>query len=138
MTKDDLISFINERQFMVISTIGKEYPQSAVVEYGNDGLTLIFDTNDTSRKFKNILKSPKVSLVIGWEEEVNKTVQYEGTAELLEGEELKRLKQVYFAKNPEAQKWENPLGNVYVKVTPKWIRFSDLNQNPWDVSVFDF
>lgn len=138
MTQEDVIRFISERQFMVISTKGEEYPESATVEYGNDGLTLIFDTNNTSRKFQNIQKSPKVSVVIGWDEEVNKTVQYQGIAQVLEGEELGHLKKVYFAKSPESKKWENTNGNVYIKVSPKWVRMTDLNTSPWTISEFKF
>jgi nitroimidazol reductase NimA-like FMN-containing flavoprotein (pyridoxamine 5'-phosphate oxidase superfamily) len=136
MTKEELIEHVSARQFMVISTFGGEYPESACVEFGNDGLTIIFDTNNGSRKYQNILKNPKVSLVIGWEDE--RTAQYEGTATLLEnGPELERLKQVYFEKSPKAQKWETTEGNVYFKVEPAWIRFTDLNTDPWDITVFD-
>ncbi len=136
MTKEELISYISARQFTVISTIGDEYPESACIEFGNDGLTLIFDTNRESRKFKNLQKSSKVSLVIGWEDE--RTVQYEGNATLLEkGPELDQLKRAYFKKAPGAQKWEATDGNVYFKVEPVWIRFTDLNTTPWDITVFD-
>lgn len=123
---------------MVIATKSDDYPQSAVVEYGNDGLTLIFDTNKDSRKFKNISKDPRVSLVIGWDEEANATVQYEGKATLLTGSELVHLKQAYFKKNPEAQKWESTEGNVYLKVEPVWIRHTNLNTDPWDITIFEF
>jgi general stress protein 26 len=136
MTKEELIAYITARQFMVISTFGEEYPESACVEFGNDGLTIVFDTNNSSRKYQNILKNPKVSLVIGWENEG--TVQYEGSAILLkDGDELEQLKQAYFQKNPEAQKWETTEGNVYFKVEPVWIRYTDLNVNPWDIAVFN-
>jgi len=136
MTKEELIVYVSARQFTVISTIGEDYPESACIEFGNEGLTLIFDTNRASRKFKNLQKSPKVSLVIGWEDE--RTVQYEGVATLLEdGPELDRLKQAYFKKSPDAQKWETTEGNVYFKVEPVWIRFTDLNTTPWSITVFD-
>ena len=136
MTKKELIAYISARHFTVISTFGKEYPQSACIEFGNDGLTLIFDTNRNSRKYKNILEYPKVSLVIGWENE--RTVQYEGVATLLgDGPELKRLKDAYFKKSPAAQKWESTAGNAYFKVEPVWIRYTDLNTTPWDITVFD-
>ena len=138
MTLEEIIKFIDEHRFMVISTKTDDYPESANVEFGNDGLTLIFDTSDTSRKYKNIQKSSKVSVVIGWDEQVNKTVQYQGLAEVLEGNELERLKKIYFTKSPEAQKWENTAGNVYVKVSPKWVRMTDLNTNPWTISVLEF
>lgn len=137
MTQQELIDYISTRHFMVIATFGEEYPQSACVEFGNDGLTLIFDTNRDSRKFKNIQNNSKVSLVIGWEDE--RTAQYQGIATLLQdGLELERLKQAYFKKNPEAQKWESTEGNVYIKVEPKWVRFTDLNVSPWDISEFTF
>lgn len=137
MNQQQLIGYITARQFMTIATFGEEYPESACVEFGNDALTIIFDTNRDSRKFKNIQRNPKVSLVIGWEDE--RTVQYEGTATLLEeGPELEHLKQVYFKKSPEAQKWEMTEGNVYFKVEPKWIRYTDLNMSPWDISEFKF
>jgi general stress protein 26 len=136
MTQQELIDYINARQFAVISTVSDGYPESACIEFGNDGLTLIFDTNRSSRKFRNLQNSSKVSLVIGWEDE--RTVQYEGDATLLqEGPELESLKQSYFLKSPEAQKWENKQGSVYFKVEPVWIRFSDPNTDPWDITTFD-
>lgn len=133
MTKKELIAYISARDFAVIATRGEDFPESACIQFGNDGLTLIFDTNKNSRKFQNIQKSPKVSLVIGWEQE--RTVQYEGIATRLSGEELFRLKKVYFAKSAYAQQWENE-ETVYFKVEPVWIRFSDLNKTPWNISIF--
>lgn len=138
MNQDEIIKFINDHKFMVISTKTDDYPESAAIEYGNDGLTFIFDTSDSSRKFQNIQKSPKVSVVIGWDEQENKTVQYQGMAELLDGEELEHLKKAYFAKSPEAAKWQDTEGNVYIKVTPKWVRMTDLNTDPWTISELEF
>lgn len=136
MTEQNLQQFLHTHTLASIATLGPDYPESAVIEFGNHGLELIFDTNRDSRKFKNLQKSPKVSLVIGWEDE--RTVQYEGNATLLqEGPELDRLKQAYFKKSPEAQKWESTAGNVYFKVEPVWIRFTDLNTDPWSITVFD-
>lgn len=61
------------------------------------------------------------------------TVQYEGVAEELRGEDSIKYKQAYWAKNPKAERWESREGITYFKVTPKWIRYSDLNRDPWDV-----
>jgi uncharacterized protein YhbP (UPF0306 family) len=134
MTNKELIDYISARDFAVIATRGDDFPESACIQFGNEGLTLIFDTNKNSRKFQNIHRSPKVSLVIGWENE--RTVQYEGIATLLTGDELARLKGVYFAKSAYAEQWQNE-GTVYFKVEPVWIRFSDLNTTPYDITVFD-
>lgn len=74
--------------------------------------------------------------MIGWENE--RTVQYEGNATMLEhGPELDRLKSAYFKKNPEAQKWESTEGNIYFKVEPVWVRYTDLTTTPWDITAFD-
>jgi hypothetical protein len=56
---------------------------------------------------------------------------------LKEGPELESLKQAYFKKNPAAQKWESTEGNAYFKVEPVWVRFTDLNVTPWDITIFD-
>jgi nitroimidazol reductase NimA-like FMN-containing flavoprotein (pyridoxamine 5'-phosphate oxidase superfamily) len=137
MSKEDILKYISERHFAVIATKGEPYPESACVEFGNDGFTLIFDTNKNSRKFKNLQKAQEVSLVIGWEDE--RTVQYEGIATLLsEGEELERLKRSYFDKSPGAKKWENKKDSVYFKVEPKWVRYTDLNFEPWQITELNF
>ena len=137
MNEDELVAYIQARQLAVISTCGDVYPESACIEFGNDGLTLVFDTSRDSRKFANLKRSSRVSLVIGWEAE--RTVQYEGIATLLpDGPELERLKEAYFKKTPKAKKWEGAEGSVYFKVAPVWIRFTDLNTDPWAITVFEF
>jgi len=134
MTKDELIDYISARDFCVIATKAEPFPESACIQFGNNGLTLIFDTNKNSRKFQNIQKSPEVSVVIGWEDEI--TVQYQGIAPLLAGDELTRLRQIYFAKSAYAAGWEKA-DTVYFKVEPVWVRFSDLNTDPYSITVFD-
>lgn len=136
MTELRLQQFLHEHTLAVISTFGKDYPESAVIEFGDNGLELIFDAYKNSRKCQNVQRSPNVSFVIGWDE--NKTVQYEGLASLLEGEELEQYKQYYFAKLPESRKWEHQPGIVYYKVIPKWIRYTDLNMHPWEIKEFTF
>ena len=136
MTESQLQQFLRGHTLAVISTLGEDYPESAVIEFGNHGLELIFDAYQDSRKSQNIQRSPNVSFVIGWNE--NKTVQYEGQALLLEGQESERYKQYYFAKLPNAQKWEYQPGIVYYRVIPKWIRYTDLNMHPWEIKEFKF
>ena len=139
MNKEELANFLSSHALMVISTHGAEYPESAVVEYANEHCTLVFDTDNTSRKYKNILENPNVSVVVGWDNDVEEeTVQYHGKCTLLNGEELARYKKVYFAKNPGAQKWENEPNTVYFKVEPSWARHTDLKVFPWKISEFQF
>lgn len=133
MQKQTILDFIKRHNLAVISTVGaNSRPESAVLEFGEtEDLELIFDTFISSRKYKNLQTNKNVSFVIGWDEAI--TVQYEGTAEEVKGEEAEKYKQIYWAKNPKAERWETREGITYFKVTPQWIRYSDLNNDPWDV-----
>ena len=98
MDKRQIIrEFIATQKLAVLATITKERkPQAAVLEFGDtDDLEIIIDTFPTARKYENLRQNKSVSLVIGWDENI--TVQYEGEAQELEGEELeKSLSFVYF------------------------------------------
>lgn len=131
MDKTELLNFLKQHDLMMLSTIGATgSPQAAVVEFGElDDLSLIFDTLTTSRKYKNLQRTKNVAVVIGWDD--NRTVQIEGEARELKGADQKQAKQAYFAKNPRAQKWESRENVAYFVIRPLWIRYSDLNQDPW-------
>lgn len=131
--KQFILAFIKKHKLAVISTVNKNNnPESAVIEFGQtDSLELIFDTFSSYRKYKNIQHKPRVSFVIGWDEDI--TVQYEGTAVELKGEKSKTYKKIFLKKHPDAKKWENFKQTRYFKVTPTWIRYSDLRKYPWDV-----
>lgn len=131
-----LVKFLDGHNLVAISTFGEEYPEVAIVEFANDGLEIIIDMYDSSRKYANIRRNPKVALAIGWDENV--TLQYEGEAEQLRGDELQACQQKYIEKIPEAAKWATTPGIVYFVIKPKWIRLTDLNQHPWHVEEFTF
>lgn len=77
-----------------------------------------------------------MAFVIGWDKDI--TVQYEGEAFELSGEELEEYKKIYLAKNPAVAKWEKVEGIKFFKILPKWIRYSDLNKHPWEIFEIDF
>lgn len=130
--KQIILDFIKRNKIGVIATTNSNQPEAAVVEYGEtENFELIFDTFISSRKYQNLLKNPGVAFVIGWDEDI--TIQYEGEANELKGEELKKYKEIYFKKNPRAKKWGGREGVTYFKIVPKWIRYSDLNQDPWEI-----
>lgn len=135
--KQIIREFISQQKLAVLSTINVQgNPQSAVLEFGDtDELELIFDTFRTARKYGNLQKNKNVSVVIGWDDNI--TVQYEGRAKELQGGELEKYKKEYFRKNPKAKRWETK-GVTYFKVTPTWIRYSDLNKNPWEIFEITF
>jgi pyridoxine/pyridoxamine 5'-phosphate oxidase len=133
MDKNELLNFIKKHDLMMLSTVNTDgKPQAAVVEFGElDNLSLIFDTLTSSRKHNNLQHFNEVAVVIGWDDNI--TVQIEGSAHELNGPELEQAKRAYFAKNSRARKWENRDNIAYFLIRPSWIRYSDLNQNPWYV-----
>lgn len=115
----------------------KACPEAAVLEFSEtDDLEIIFDTFSTYRKYKNLQDNPKIALVIGWDGDI--TVQYEGIAKELSGEELEQCKRIHIQKLPKAVKFENMKVVRYFKVKPTWIRYSDLSKDPWEVFEADF
>jgi len=138
MDTNGILKFIKGQKLCVVATISPENkPQSAVVEFGQtDNFEIILDMYNTSRKYKNMKANPSISLVIGWDQNI--TVQYEGIAQELSGEEKTKYQKLYWAKNPEAKRWADREGIVYFKIIPKWIRYSDLNVHPWKISEYSF
>lgn len=137
--KETILDFIRRHNIGVLATIDLESlkPEAAAVEFGEtDNLELIFDTFVSSRKYKNLKVSSRVAFVIGWDENI--TVQYEGEATELRGKELERCQSIYFAKNPRANKWKGKEGIAYFKITPNWIRYSNLNKDPWEIFEVTF
>jgi len=133
-----ILDFIKKQKIAVLSTVTPDNKsQSAVLEFGQtETLEIIFDTFATARKYKNLKQNNHVSLVIGWDENI--TVQYEGKAFALEGREQEHYKKLYFQKNPNAKRWETKEGMTYFIVKPTWIRYSDLNKDPWEVIEITF
>lgn len=138
MTKKIIRDFIKRHKLAVLSTVNTDdKPQSAVLEFGEtEELELIFDTFASARKYKNLQTNTFVSLVIGWDENI--TVQYEGIAEEIKGEKAKKYQQAFWSKNPDAERWKLLGGMTYFKVTPTWIRYSDLNKDPWELFEITF
>lgn len=122
--------FINSHKLGVVSSINAEgKPESALVGIAvSDQLEIIFDTVKSSRKYANILQNPLVSVVIGWDNEV--TVQYEGEAEILRDDAAgDRYREIYYAAWPDGrERTANWPGLVHVKISPRWIRYSNFNE----------
>jgi general stress protein 26 len=128
MNTDFVYHFIKRHALGVISTLSDQNkPQAALIGIASsENLEIVFDTVKTSRKYKNLLSNPKVALVIGWENE--STVQYEGIATELTGDDAARYKEIYFGVYPDgrerAETWPDI---VHFKITPAWIRYSNFN-----------
>lgn len=138
MTQTDLYRFLVQCKLGVLSTIAAgNVPQSALVGIAiTERLEIVFDTVKSSRKYPNLVSRPACSFVIGWTGE--QTVQYEGHATELSGGELQNYEQLYFDTWPECRAHLAWPGIVYFVVRPRWMRYSDFDQNPPLVQEFSF
>jgi hypothetical protein len=130
MTRDELHAFLTAHRWAVEATVAPSgAPQAAVIGFAvTRDLELLFDTLKTSRKYQNMLKSPKMALVIGWDDA--QTLQIEGVADEPTGAALARLKARYFEVFPdghEREAWEHI---TYIRVKPAWFRYSDFRVDP--------
>jgi len=133
MNRHDLVSFIRRHRWGVVSSVAAagQGPQSAVVGVAiSDELELVFDTLASTRKAQNIQRDPRVSVVVGWDEE--QTVQFEGTAHEPQGAELAEAQRVYFARFPDGPTRLAWPGITYFLVRATWIRFSDFRAGSAD------
>lgn len=143
MTDQELIKkvyeFIKTRHLAVLSWVNKEaLPESSVIGFSENGdCVLFFGTYDTSRKYANFRQNRmNVSVVIGWEH--GKTVQLEGVVERITEQEIEKVKKDFLAKIPTAAKYVEAVHQRFFKIVPKWIRYSDLSKDPWDVFEIRF
>jgi PPOX class probable F420-dependent enzyme len=130
MTRADLVRLLRDYRLAVVSTAAADgAPQSAVVGIGvSDGLDIVFDTLEDTRKARNLRRDPRISAVIGWDREM--TAQIDGVADFPVGAELERIRAVYFQAYPDGRERLAWPGITHVRVRPRWIRWSDFTQQP--------
>lgn len=123
-------TFIVERKRLVLATVDEDgMPEAALVAYGDtpDG-ELVIGTNSNSRKYANILKHGYAAAVVGWE--AGQSVQLEGEVRVLPPEEYEDYIDYHFTKNPDAERYRNMDGQVYLLFTPVWARYVDISTQP--------
>jgi general stress protein 26 len=133
MTASDILAFVRTHSLAVqasVSMLGN--PQAAVVGFiATDDFEMFFDTADSTRKVQNLRHNSHCALVIGGMTSGDeRTVQYEGIADEPRGMVCERLKEVYFERFPEGRDRQHWPGLTYIRVRPRWLRFSDFNQSP--------
>ena len=136
MNKSEILSFLRAHRLAVQATASLDgAPQAAVVGYAvTDNFELVFDTLASTRKAQNIRSNPKLAFVIGGLKKADeRTVQYEGIADEPIGDELERLKEIYYAVFPDGPSRLSWPGLIYVRVKPTWLRFSDYNADPPEI-----
>jgi general stress protein 26 len=129
LTRAELHAFIARQRYGVIATVQPDgATESALVGIAvSRELEIYFDTLGETRKAANLRRDPRVSMVIGWDNE--QSVQLEGVADEPKGDELLALKRFYYTAWPDGPARESWPGITWVRVKPHWIRFSDYNRS---------
>ena len=133
-----VLTFLKGQLLGVLSTIHEDgTPESAVIEVAfGDAYELIFNTFITYRKYANLQKNPHIACVVGWDENV--TIQYEGSAREVSGEDERRAHDIFFRAHPDAKKWLNDDRTRFFIVRPTWIRYTNYNKDPWEILEQNF
>ena len=140
ITRAALLAFLRSHRYAVqSSTHPTGAPQSAVVGIAvSDDFEIVFDTIEDSRKARNLRRRADIAFVLGGlGPNDERTVQYEGLADEPRGTERARLTELYFAVFPDGQERQTWPGLIYIRATPRWLRYSDYNQNPPQIVEFD-
>jgi pyridoxine/pyridoxamine 5'-phosphate oxidase len=134
MERAQLVAFLRRSPFWVQSSVADDgAPQAAVIGVAvGDDLELVFDTETTSRKCRNLRRDPRVALVF-WDGA--RTLQIEGRADEPAGEERERVKAVYFATFPDGRDREDRV--TWFRVRPTWLRDSDFAVDPPRIEEID-
>jgi Pyridoxamine 5'-phosphate oxidase len=133
VTRTEILEYMRRHSLAVQASVSPSgTPQAAVVGFiVTDDFEIVFDTVETTRKVVNLRRSAWCALVIGGMVDGDeRTVQYEGTADEPTGTHLERLKELYFVRFPDGRDRQHWPGLTYIRVRPRWLRFSDFNQSP--------
>ena len=138
--KSKILNLLKANEFGVIATnSANDAPESAVVAISQtDDLKLIFGTFENSRKYNNILKDNKVSVVVGWDNTKKQTIQIEGSAKLVSESERNLIEDIHCQKNPSSEKYRNNLQQKYFTIEPYLIKYSDFSIHPqevWEINL---
>jgi len=127
-----LFKVLHTNNLMTIASVNNNKPSAAIVEFiAEDDLSLVFATSRKFRKYKNLIDNPAVAITVGTYGDA--TIQYEGVA----------IELSVAAERPYADKLALHMQHNYYpvpprdnyaffRVAPKWIRYVDVEENPWD------
>lgn len=132
MTREEFVQFVGAARLAVVATTNAHgHPEAALVEVAvTESGELVFDTKSEARKVQNLARSPRVAVVVGWEEGVS--VQVEGQAEILAGTDRAAYGQVFASQFPGSRALEEDF--ALIRVVPEWLRYYDARPDSFRVT----
>ncbi len=136
LMNEEIFTFIESNNICVLSLMrpdGSIHGASLHFSSSRNTLEFYFATSKDSRKAVGLLtgQTVKASVVIGFKEEEMITVQMDGNVTAVtDPEEIKKVKDIHFAKHPSAKRFENDPDGIYLKFKPNWWRYSAFKEKP--------
>ncbi len=139
-----ILHFLHAHPLATLATVHKDArtraPEAALVAFAEFGsLELVFETFNDSRKYANLLGNPRVALVVGWDVHRHVTLQYEGVARQVSGDEAVECRGVLLQKKTPCTEafLRDPRVRLF-RVSPVWIALSDYTAAPPKVIELKF
>ena len=130
--RQNLAELFAQEHVAVIVTQGEEWPTATLQAFAETSeLDLLFIMGDTAEKFQNLLRRPKVTVIVDSRDvgdinkfQVSRSVVHGIASEVAKGPEWNSLKDIFLKKNPfEAPFFGNPALRM-VRVKPKRISYT--------------
>jgi len=134
MTKDRkwVLDFLDKNKICVFATANLDSkPEAATVVYASDKkLNFYLVSFKAARKYKNLLKNKKVSIVVGVDYNLPHTLQIDGDAEILRGKAIQPAFELLSKRFPFVKRTKNA---VFIAVKPTFIRLYELLDGGEDI-----
>jgi pyridoxine/pyridoxamine 5'-phosphate oxidase len=132
MTREEFVEFVRAARLAVVATTNtRNHPEAALVEVAvTESGELVFDTKSEARKVKNLARSPRAAIVVGWGEGVS--LQVEGRADVLGGTDRIAYGQVFESQFPGSRALEEDF--ALIRVVPEWLRYYDARPDSFQVA----
>ena len=130
----EILDFIKQKRVGVLAVEMLDgSPHAATVHYANseNPLVFYFETDRGYRKTEPLLanETTRASLVIGFDEKEMKTLQIDGTVQLLKESQQEIFQQIYLGKFPEKAAMSAKHDLVFFALTPSWWRYTDWTKS---------
>ena len=112
---------LDGKNFATVATIEPDgRPQTSVVWMDREGDSVLFSSTTTRRKVRNLARDPRISLTVLDAANPYRSVDIQGTAELIEDPDKslpRRLSQKYLGEQPPPE--ADSIRRFIVRVTPE-------------------
>lgn len=141
--KQKLEALFAGEHLAVIVTQGEEWPTATMQAFAETSeLDLLFIMGETAEKYLNLLKRPKVTVIVDTRDQgdiskfqIDRSVVQGIASEVPKGAEWDALKEIFLKKNPfEAPFFGNPALRM-VRVKPKRISYTGADRQGFKIEV---